>query len=131
MSLATISSGLMIWSIDSAYIGKGKNAQGEEINLYKGVSISFIISYLIAQMIAPTCFLLSLTMLSKIVTPNLRGSFFGIIGVLGSLMIVAIQQIAESTIDWDKSLVFWSSGAFNFTALLLLLVFTCAGKLKH
>ena len=99
MTLATASYVLIVISIHSSIIANSdsiipiKPLPNEK--RYRGVSFMLKASIVIAQAINPACFLLSMTMLSKVCKPKTRGTFFAFNGLFGSVMIVLIQLLGE------------------------------------
>ena len=95
------------------------------------MSFAFKASLVIAQAVDPPCFLISMTLLARVVSPKTRGTFFAFNGLFGSAMIVLIQKLGEETFSGDNAIVFWGSSGFNLVALVSLIICAAMGKLHN
>ena len=84
MTLATVSFCLLVWTVNNSITGIDNKGNNE----YSSITNGFELSYIFANMINPTCFMLAIALMARIAKPVLRGILFSFMGIFGSVMIV-------------------------------------------
>ena len=101
-----------------------------DIYLYESHSISklFYAGYMITGSMYPLTNLLSITLLSKIVDSEKRGTVFAVNGLLGSIGVTAMQAVAQATFDGNNKIIFILAYSCSVFINLLIMILCMMGK---